>query len=187
MVAHGAHSPTSQLHPSLLQNKLVDELALLWLHFGQGFILDPISETYKQETICDQTRDSEALSLSLNILVRPALCWTCCGAQTHTLFTSQAASSFRLWEPEAAAVEPPVVLLPISIGFWLQLPEGQEDRMVMAVITCCSDDPARVPAVEYTWNNYHLLQNPALRLGFHRFVWGLPRPPQQPTKSSFKR
>lgn len=109
------------------------------------------------------------ISNTINTLVRPALCWMCCGAQTHSPFTSQAASFFLLWEPEAAAVEPRVVLLPTSTGFLLQLPEGQEDSMVMAVITCCSGDPTRAHTVEYTWNNYHLLQKPALTKGFHRF------------------
>lgn len=39
----------------------------------------------------------------------------------------------------------------------------------MAVITCCSDDPTRAHTVEYTWNNYDLMQNPAITQWFHRF------------------
>lgn len=41
------HFSAVSVTSSLLQNKLVDELVLLWLHFGQGLILYMISETRK--------------------------------------------------------------------------------------------------------------------------------------------
>lgn len=46
----------------------------------------------------------------------------------NVFFTSRVASSSQLWEPEAAAVELPFALPPVSTCFWLQLPERQEQR-----------------------------------------------------------
>lgn len=44
--------------PSLLENKLVDELVLLRLHFAQSFVLDAISETHTAQVSPDDPRSS---------------------------------------------------------------------------------------------------------------------------------
>lgn len=107
--------------PSLLQNELVDELVLLRLHFGQGFILDTIpGERNKPTDLIHATLGSAFKRVpDLNhetsyVNQHPV------GSATESTFTSRAASSSQLWEPEVAAAEPPFASPLTSVGFWLQ-------------------------------------------------------------------